>query len=338
MNSPDILTQQVRELYERHPYPGKSAGNGLILDVANAIQFLAPDGALKNRRVLDAGCGTGHRLIGLAQAFPGASFVGVDICASSLAEARQLARTHGARNVEFLQADLLAPLAGSYDWIVSTGVLHHLADPGLCLRQLCGALEPDGVLFLWLYHKYGEFPRMLDQELALLFWESLGRPAAGRPELLRRLGLSLSPERYGTVSSRPRAGADQNAIDVDAFLHPLVRVYDFEETFQLLHECGANWLAPNSLHWPQHSKLVDLGRVHDDAYLTLTAKDLFQDRSIQQSFEAMDPGRRLRTMELATRPTGFTVLAGRNRSYEQLERRITGNLLPQAGYVDAPPK
>src|SRR5205823_6166894 len=80
-----------------------------------------------------------------------------DVCGPPLEIARATARAAGVDNVEFSQYDLLdgATDLGRFDVVLCMGVLHHLADPALGLRQLARHLAPDGVLFLYLYGERG---------------------------------------------------------------------------------------------------------------------------------------------------------------------------------------
>ena len=91
---PENTTDDVRALYEAFPYPNLSSSDRLIQDVANLVAFVFPGESLAGKRILDAGCGTGHRLLALAKAFPGASFVGVDVADTALETARGLAHNH----------------------------------------------------------------------------------------------------------------------------------------------------------------------------------------------------------------------------------------------------
>ena len=94
--------------------------------------------------ILIAGCGTGQQAIEIAQRHPQARLLAVDLSLSSLAYASRQTRALGLERIEYAQADILklAGLGRTFDLIVSSGVLHHLAEPfagwqGDCLR-CCG--------------------------------------------------------------------------------------------------------------------------------------------------------------------------------------------------------
>jgi methyltransferase-like protein len=76
--------------------------------------------------VLELGCGDGGNLLSLAQALPGASFVGIDAAAGAIARGAELARAAGLRNVELRQGDLVelpeAEGLGSFDYVLAHGV------------------------------------------------------------------------------------------------------------------------------------------------------------------------------------------------------------------------
>lgn len=322
-------TSEVEQMYQEYPFPNPVAGDQLILDEANGLAFLSPCHNLEGCSVLDAGCGTGHRLMALARTFPGAFFTGMDLTLTSLETAETLARRHGINNVCLVQHNLLEPLPQRYDVIISAGVVNQLEDPYLGLRNLCAALADNGFLMLWLYHKYGEFPRLLDRELALLFWRNMGRPRGeGRIEILRQLGLSLPQEQYGSASSGQWKELNQDSLDIDAYLHPIVNTYTFDEVFAMLRSCAVDWMAPNGMNWRHQSKLIDLGETcSEDPFFVITADDLFQDERLRAIYRKFRNEEKIAAAELVIRPTGFTVLAGKNQSYHRLEPRISMNLM-----------
>jgi SAM-dependent methyltransferase len=107
---------------------------------------------LKDRLVLDAGCGMGRHTFHFLQ--EGARVLAID--ASPAIDAA--ARNNASGPAEFVQADLLhLPVAGgSLDLVCCLGVLHHVEDTAGGLRQLVGAVRPGGWILIFLYHDPSE--------------------------------------------------------------------------------------------------------------------------------------------------------------------------------------
>ena len=79
------------------------------------------------QRILDLGCGLGHNVLPLAEAFPQATVTAVDVAAPMLRYGAARAASLGIHNVTFVQGDCadLGEFADqSFDWIQSTMFLH----------------------------------------------------------------------------------------------------------------------------------------------------------------------------------------------------------------------
>jgi SAM-dependent methyltransferase len=153
----------IRTLYEWKPYPGlgaqpKKSDNWLL-----PIQDRLPRRVL---RYLDAGCGTGHSVVGMAKARPEWQYCAVDISRPSLDIAAQLARKHGVQ-IDFREGSYLDPLPfdGPFDLIASFGSIVVCEDPVRAVRNLLGYLAEDGIMMLWLYGREGEAPRMVTKAI-----------------------------------------------------------------------------------------------------------------------------------------------------------------------------
>ena len=320
----DAATLSVKRMYEQHPYPSPVAGDSLISDLANAVGFLFRGDDLAGWRILDAGCGTGHRLVGLAARYPKAQFTGIDMTASSLSVARRIAQKHEVANVEFLQGNLLQlDLSSRYDLIVSTGVIHHLTDPEAGLRNLCGLMAQDGILMVWLYHSLGEFQRLLNREMALLILAEERANIKEGLDILRELNLSLSVGQYGTRTAKLSTHeTNQASLDVDAYLHPIVNAYRFQQAFDMLSQCQVEWAAINSINLEGQSKLIDLRQVSSDPFFCVTAEDLFESSALRDKYCALSDADKLKLIELVLKPTGFTILAGKDAGLNKCGDRI----------------
>ncbi len=95
--------------------------------------------------VADVGCGGGHALIALAQAFPNSRYTGYDVYLPSIALAQQNAEAAGvADRVRFVALDASQGLPAQYDLITTFIVVHDAAQPRALLRAIRHALRPGG--------------------------------------------------------------------------------------------------------------------------------------------------------------------------------------------------
>lgn len=147
----DSVSEQVRDMYEAFPYPRwRYLPQNLSRENAEA-------GVPARARILVAGCGTGHESATIAKAFPDADITAIDLSKSSLAYAAARAEDMGLSHVSFAQGDILRldPDGEKYDYIVCTGVLHHMKDPVAGWRALRNLLKPKGLMRIGLYSEAG---------------------------------------------------------------------------------------------------------------------------------------------------------------------------------------
>jgi ubiquinone/menaquinone biosynthesis C-methylase UbiE len=102
---------------------------------------------------LIAGCGTGRHVVEIAQRYPKARILAVDLSLASLGYAARKTRELGLANVEYAQADILelGNIGRSFDVIEASGVLHHMRDPFVGWRVLLSLLKPQGYMQVALY-------------------------------------------------------------------------------------------------------------------------------------------------------------------------------------------
>lgn len=99
--------------------------------------------------VADIGCGSGHAINLMAQAFPNSRFVGYDISQEGIAAAQAEAKRLGVTNSHFeVQnvADLDTP--GHYDLITAFDSIHDQAQPTQVLRAIEKVLRPQGIFLM----------------------------------------------------------------------------------------------------------------------------------------------------------------------------------------------
>lgn len=101
-------------------------------------------------RVADIGCGTGHAVNLLAQAYPNSEFVGYDFAVDAIERARAEAGSMGLSNARFEVQDVAElPSDPPLDAVFAFDAIHDQADPAGVLRSVHRALSADGVFVVF---------------------------------------------------------------------------------------------------------------------------------------------------------------------------------------------
>jgi SAM-dependent methyltransferase/cytochrome c-type biogenesis protein CcmH/NrfG len=148
------ISVQVMRQYEENPYPRWTINPLTAFAADQARGKIVPTAERQaGLDILIAGCGTGSHAVQIAQVYPNARLLALDISLASLAYARRKTRELGLRNIEYAQADILElrSIDRTFDQIESVGVLHHLAEPEAGWRVLVSLLRPGGTMRIGLY-------------------------------------------------------------------------------------------------------------------------------------------------------------------------------------------
>ena len=250
------LRGEVESLYEARPYPPVGFLTPFLQKVrwderptmsyraAYACAYGSTEGAKAAPRILVAGSGTFEPVV-VALANPGAKILAVDLSKKSLRMLSWQARARGLQgSIESWAGDFqeLPASFGSFDFVVATGVLHHLPDPARGLASLVSRLSDKGVLRLMVYSYWGR---------SLLY---------GAKDLARTLGITTPAAFRALIESLPAGHPykiyfhlyDDARTDTglaDGFLHPCDRPFTALGLRALLD--GAGLVATRFLHAPE---------------------------------------------------------------------------------------
>jgi len=127
------------------------------------------------RRILDLGCGLGHNVIPIAQAFPEARIVAVDTGVPMLRYGAARAASMGVTNISFVQVnaeDLGRFPDHSFDWIQTTMFLHETSYKGMAkiMAETRRLLAPGGLVLHVEQPQYGEDMPVFEQ--AMRDWDA----------------------------------------------------------------------------------------------------------------------------------------------------------------------
>jgi 2-polyprenyl-3-methyl-5-hydroxy-6-metoxy-1,4-benzoquinol methylase len=99
--------------------------------------------------VADFGCGSGHAINVMAQAFPASRFTGIDFSDQAIAAGVQEAAALGLKNATFESHNLTElDKAEAYDAITVFDAIHDQAQPARVLENIHRALRPGGVFLM----------------------------------------------------------------------------------------------------------------------------------------------------------------------------------------------
>ena len=99
--------------------------------------------------VADFGCGQGHAINVMAQAFPNSRFVGYDFSEEGVGVGRTEAAQLHLSNAKFEVRDLASsPQESVFDLVTAFDVIHDLAHPSTVLRNIADSLRSDGIFLM----------------------------------------------------------------------------------------------------------------------------------------------------------------------------------------------
>lgn len=253
------VSERVRDFYDHHPYPPPIES---LYEYQRHWQdhqrrradfrLFWPSGVYReDHSILIAGCGT-SQAAKYALRWPTAQVTGIDCSVTSVRHTERLKKQHDLKNLNVYQlaVERADELGLSFDQVVCTGVLHHLADPEAGLSALRSVLNPDGAMQLMVYAPYGRTGIYMLQE----FCRRVGISA--NDEGIRNLicalgGLPPGHPLQSMLTQTPELRSE--AALADALLHPQDRAYSVPQFLNLIEKAGMEfwrWLrqGPYSVH------------------------------------------------------------------------------------------
>ena len=253
------MDEEVRDFYERYPYPRPVKSLDKYRKLWQDRQTRRADHHLfwparpyrEDHSILVAGCGT-SQAVKHALRWPAAQVTGIDFSATSVQHTEDLKRKYNLNNLQVVQLPIerINDLETSFDQIVCTGVLHHLADPDAGFKALREVLKPDGAMHLMVYAPYGRTGVYMLQE----FCRRIGIQATDEGIWDLFAALKMLPPGH-PLENLLREAPDfrQEAGLADALLHPQDRAYSVPQFFEFIQRAGmtfSRWVkqAPYSSH------------------------------------------------------------------------------------------
>ena len=188
----------------------------------------------KKLNILVAGCGSDQAAI-LAKCNPIHNFTGIDISAASLEHQKKLIKKHKIKNLTLICDDFRnVKLSEKFNYIISTGVIHHLDDPGSALNFFEKNLTDDGVLYLMVY---GDQQTEGIKGLKSIFKKLEFEQNSSSIRSIKLLTEKLKKDHPAIIFSKYFKDINEDTGIVDTFLHPKEKFYSIKE---LIFSIGEN--------------------------------------------------------------------------------------------------
>lgn len=300
------VAAEVQDFYERYPYPRpidslekyRRLGQDRQKRRADYHLFWPVRAFREDLSILIAGCGT-SQAAKHAMRWPAAQVVGIDFSATSVRCTEELKRKYKLNNLQIYQLPIerVSDLKTTFDQIICTGVLHHLADPDAGLSALRQVLKPDGAMHLMVYAPYGRAGIYMMQE----FCRRIGIHANDGE--IRDLIAALATIPPGhPLENLLNESPDflQEAALADALLNPQDRSYSVPQLFDFIGKAGltfGRWIkqAPYTPHCgvlatiPQASRLKELSIAEQYAAVELFRGTMIRHSVVVYRNDSRDP-------------------------------------------------
>ena len=330
MANDDLITQNVKNMYKKYPYPSPSIEISQTNELLNLLRIFELESKikLKNKKFLDAGSGSGHRITNVANHFTNCDFLGIDISDTSLKISNELKLVKKLSNIRFLQHNIMNTMEmfGRFDLILCMGVLHHLSNPKQGLKNLVKILEKDGIIFLYLYGKLGGHKRILNKELISILMGKTKNYELGI-RLVRELGLNKFD--YGWNLNFKNKDEEDSLI-VDSLLHSNEILYDYTDIENLMINSGLYGFAIFGITKDKNGLLFDTS-TSSTQKLSMPQTSMshyFTNEFLSSKYDSLNIHEKYRVLDLLYEPNGYTIIGFTKTSYENLDNpRIKKNII-----------
>lgn len=246
--SADEVDRINAQFYGSFPYPWRPVKLDKCLDNFFESEMLCQAiGDWRHERIPPAanvwiaGCGTNQAAITALQ-FPAAKVVGsdlsqpsLDVCARTASQLRVENLTLRCESLNHVQYE------EQFDYILSTGVIHHNSNPASTLRKIAAALKRRGVLELMVYNRFHRIPLSAFQKVLRM----LAGDAPGSVTEFRLVKPILEALTNGFMAQelKARRGASESVF-ADSFMQPVEYSYTMESLDSLARSCGLEIVLP----------------------------------------------------------------------------------------------
>ncbi|MDA9643124.1 class I SAM-dependent methyltransferase [bacterium] len=249
---------RIEAQYNKHPYPEPISNmdeyikNGYAQGSCPKIMWhrLFPEKKYcEDLNVLIAGCGT-NQAIYHALKHPKSEHYAIDVSEASLSHVSKMIKKYNIQNLTIDKKDILElKEKNKFDYVISTGVIHHTKNPQASLNRLVEITKNDGALFIMVYASYLRMGIYLLQDaFKYLNLKSNNKDINLAKRLIELLPKSHYAHNYlDEITDTNLVGTKDLSFDagiVDTFFNARDVAYNINELKYLINSSGAyfqNW-------------------------------------------------------------------------------------------------
>ena len=174
----DKVIKEVINFYTEAPFPNyEDKDDKSMINLKGDKNILAKefkDFIGFNKDVLEVGCGTGQMSLYFSIGTNNRVFA-LDPTIASINLGKTFANQNKIKNIKFVNADIFDDVFENevFDFIWSSGVLHHTKDPSKAFDVVSKYLKKNGYILVGLYNKFGRLRTIFRRLLYKIFGKSV---------------------------------------------------------------------------------------------------------------------------------------------------------------------
>ena len=312
---------KVKNFYEMFQYPSTNMQyNSNFVELINMCDLFNAlyDYDFNNKEILDAGTGSGDRIIEVARKYEKSKITAIDFCSNSIKKAKAKAHLQNIKNICFEEEDImnLASWDKKYDVIFVMGVLHHLASPECGLKYLSNLLKEGGILFCYLYGLHGGKDRLRQKRIVEILSNKYPNDLEYKLKICKEL--QLVPKEYGWNYSSID-DESLNSLLADCFFNVNEKLYDYNGILSLMQGSMLFGFNIFGITTNNIGSIVNLNLDNQNYFSPMNFDSISNSQFLRNIYSGLSVDEKYQLMDMFYKPNGYTVVCWKSNTVHENE-------------------